>query len=115
MPYLIFSFQFLRGPGHLQASNKPGRVALVCRVVSLRALAAFIAFHLGAELVERHRAEHRYPLAEHPERYPHRALAAFATDLRITFGLEQGNGAVAAIRASKRDAEDREMTLWVAQ
>ena len=58
------------GPGHLKASNKPGRVALVCRVVSLRALAALIAFHPGAELVQRHGAEHRYPLAEHPERAP---------------------------------------------
>jgi len=53
-------------PGHLKASNEPGRVVLVCRVVSLRALAAFIATHPGVELVERHRAQHRDPLAEHP-------------------------------------------------
>ena len=42
---------------------KLGRVALVRRIVSLRALAAFIVTHLGAELVERHGAEHRDPLA----------------------------------------------------
>jgi hypothetical protein len=34
---LIFSFQFLRDQ-HLFPSNEPGRVALVCRIVSLRAL-----------------------------------------------------------------------------
>ena len=66
------------------ASNKPGLVVLVCRIVSLRALAAFIATHLGAELVERHGAEHRDPLAEHPERHPDRSLAALASDPRIT-------------------------------
>jgi hypothetical protein len=74
-------------PGHLNPSNKPGRVALVCRVVSLRALTAPIAFHPGAELVQRHGTEHRDPLAEHPERHPHGALAALATDPRVTFGL----------------------------
>ena len=42
------------GPGHLNASNKPGRVALVRSIVSLRPLTAFIATHPGAELVERH-------------------------------------------------------------
>ena len=57
--------------GHLNPSNEPGRVALVCRIVSLRAFAALIAFHPGAELVERHGAEHPDPLAEHPERHPH--------------------------------------------
>ena len=60
------------------ASNKPGRVVLVCRIVSLRALTAFIATHPGAELIERHGAEHREPLAEHLERHPDRSLAAFA-------------------------------------
>src|SRR5258707_15765614 len=44
-------------PRHLKASNKPGRVSLVCRIVSLRPFTAPIAFHLGAELVERHPAE----------------------------------------------------------
>ena len=57
-------------------------------------LTAFIAFHLGAELVQRHSAEHRDPLAEHLERHPNRALLALATDPGITFGLELGNGAV---------------------
>jgi len=69
------------------ASNEPGRVALVCRIVSLRPFTAFIATHLGAEMVQRHGAEHRYPLAEHPERHPHRSLAALATDPRVTLGL----------------------------
>ena len=55
---------------------------------------AFIAFHLGAELIERHRAEHRDPLAEHPERHPHGALAALASDPRVTLGFELGDGAV---------------------
>ena len=53
---------------------KLGRVALVRRIVSLRALAAFIVTHLGAELVERHGAEHRDPLAGATERHPHGAL-----------------------------------------
>jgi hypothetical protein len=45
---------------------------------------------LGAELVQRHGAEHRDPLAEHPERHPHGALAAaLASDPRIP-GLEIG-------------------------
>jgi hypothetical protein len=51
------------GPGHLKGSNEPGRVARVRRIVTLRALTAFIATHPGAELVERHGAEHRDPLA----------------------------------------------------
>src|SRR5882757_9025286 len=89
-------------PRHLKASNKPGRVTLVCRIVSLRPFTAFIATHLGAELVERHGAEHRDPLAQHPERHPHGALAALAPDPRITFGLELGNGAVVCHAASKR-------------
>jgi hypothetical protein len=62
------------GPGHLNPSNKPGRIALVYKIVSLRPLAAPIAFHLGAELVERHRAEHWYSLAENLESHPHGAL-----------------------------------------
>ena len=95
--YLIFSFQFLRGRDILKASNEPGRVALVCGIVTLRALAAPIAFHLGAELVERHGAEHRYSLAEHPERHPHGALAALASDPRITLGWEMVR--LSAIRA----------------
>jgi hypothetical protein len=81
-------------PGHLKASNEPGRVALVCRIVSLRALAAPIAFHFGAELVQRHRAEHRDPLAEHLERHPDRSLAALASDPRITLGLQLGDSSV---------------------
>ena len=78
----------------LNPSNEPGRGALVCRIVSLRTLAAFIATHLGAELVERHGAEHRDPLAEHPERHPHGALAAHAAGSGITLGLKLGDGAV---------------------
>jgi hypothetical protein len=62
------------GPGHLKASNEPGRVALICRIALLRPFTAFIATHLGAELVQRHGAEHWYSLAEHPERHPDRAL-----------------------------------------
>ena len=73
----------------MRASNEPGRVALVCRIVSLRPLAAFIATHLGAELVELHGAEHRDPLAKHAERHPYGALAALAPDPRITFGLKE--------------------------
>src|SRR5712664_2757427 len=49
---------------------------------------AFIATHPGAELVQRHGAEHRDPLAEHPERHPRGALAALATDPGITLGLD---------------------------
>ena len=72
--YLIFSFQFLRGHDISKSSNEPGCIALVRRVVSLMPLAAPIAFHPGAELVERHGAEHRDPLAEHPERHPQLSL-----------------------------------------
>jgi hypothetical protein len=79
-------------------------------------LAAPIAFHPGAELVERHGAEHRDPLAEHPERHPQLslkneqkppsssemnelikisgALAALAPDPRITLGLDLGDSSV---------------------
>jgi hypothetical protein len=56
-----------------------------------RSFAAFIAFHPGAELIERHRAEH--PLAEHLERNSHGAFAALAANPGITLGLELGNGA----------------------
>jgi hypothetical protein len=45
----------------LKASNKPGRIALLCGVISRPALAAFIATHLGAELVERHGCVYRKP------------------------------------------------------
>ena len=82
------------GPGHLKASNKPGGVLLICGAIPLRAFAAFIAAHLGAELVERHGAEHRDPLAQHPERHPHGALAALAPDPRVTFGLKLGDSSV---------------------
>ena len=57
------------GPGH-------GRVALIRRIVWLRALTAFIATHLGAELVEHHSAQHRYSLAEHLGGHPHRSFTA---------------------------------------
>jgi hypothetical protein len=57
-------------------------------------LAALIAFHPGAELVERHGAQHRDPLAEHPERHPHGALAAPAPDPWVTFGLKLGDSSV---------------------
>jgi hypothetical protein len=49
---------------HLKASNKPGRAALVCRIVSFGALAIFIAAHLEGD--------------------PHRAFTALAADPRIT-------------------------------
>src|SRR6266481_10145842 len=57
--------------------------------------------HLGAELVERHGAEHRDPFAEHPERHPDRALAALASDPRITLGLELGDSSVVYHRGIK--------------
>ena len=60
-------------------------------------IAAATTFHPGAELVDRHGAEHWYLLAERIERYPDRSLAAFASDRRITLGLLR----VSAIRASK--------------
>jgi hypothetical protein len=85
------------GPGHLKASNKPGRVALVRRIVSLRALAAFIATHPCAEFIQRHGAEH-YSLAEHPERHPHGALTALAANPRITLGFKLGDGSVVCHR-----------------
>ena len=84
----------------LKASNEPGRVALVCRIVSLGPFTAPIAFHLGAELVQRHGAEHRDPLAEHLER--HGALA-LASDPRLTFGLELRDSSVVCHLALKRD------------
>ena len=40
--------------------------------------------HPGAELVERHGAEHRDPITGHPERHPERSLAALATDPRAS-------------------------------
>jgi hypothetical protein len=49
---------------HLKASNKPGRAALVCRIVSFGALAIFIAAHLEGD--------------------PHRAFTALAADPRTT-------------------------------
>jgi hypothetical protein len=64
------------------------------------AFTAPIAFHFGAELVERHGAEHRDPLAEHPERHPQSALAALASDPRVT--LELGDGAGVCHAALKR-------------
>ncbi len=79
---------------HLKASNEPGRVALVCRIVSRWSLAAFIAAHLGAKLVEGHGAEHWYSLAQHFEGHPNRPLAALAADPRITVGFKLGDGAV---------------------
>ena len=79
---------------HLKASNEPGRVALVCRIVSLRPLVAFIAFHLGAELIERHGADHRNPFTEHLEWNSDRPVAALAPDPGVTLGLEVGDGAV---------------------
>ena len=69
------------------------------------------AFHLSAELVERHGAEHRDPLAEHPERHPDRPLAALAPDPRITFGFELGNGAVVCHPRMKARSE-RERTSF---
>ena len=85
-----------------KGSNKAGRVALVCRIVSLRALAAFIATHLGTEPVQRHGAEHGQSFAEHLERHSDRALAAFAANPRITFGFELGDGSVVCHAALKR-------------
>jgi hypothetical protein len=90
-------------PGHLKASNEPGRVALVRRIVSLRTLAAFVAAHRGAELIERHRTEHRDSLAEHPERHPDRSLAALASDPGITSASSCEIVRLFAIRALKRD------------
>jgi len=66
---LFFRFGF-SGAGTSKSFERTGRVALVRGIVSLRALAAFIATHPGAELVERHGAEHRDPFAEHPEPRP---------------------------------------------
>ena len=45
----------------------------------------------------------RDPLAKHPERHPHGALAALAPDPGIALGLKLGDCALSAIRASKRD------------
>jgi len=78
-------------PSAASEHYEPGRVALICRIVSLRALAAPIAFHLGAELVQRHGAEHRNPLAEHLEGQPHGALAALAPDPGIVPRLSYVN------------------------
>ena len=75
---------------------------MVCRIVSLWPFTAFIATHPCAELVERHGAEHRDPLAEHPERHPDRSLATLAPDPRVTLGLELGDGAVVCHSPSKR-------------
>jgi hypothetical protein len=77
-----------------KGSNEPGRVVLLCGIISLRALAAFIAAHLRPELVEGDGAQHRYSLAEHRERHPDRALAALASDPRITLGLKLRDGTI---------------------
>jgi hypothetical protein len=66
------------------------------------AFTAFIATHLGAELIERHGAEHRDPLTEHLERQPDGALAALAADPRVTLGFELGNGAAVCHRSRRR-------------
>ena len=68
------------GPWHLETSREAGRISLLCRIVSLRALAAFIATHLDPELVQRHRTEHRYLLPDHPKGHPAGALAALTAD-----------------------------------
>src|ERR1035437_3496361 len=73
--------------------RKPRRVALPCRIVSLGPLAALLALHLGRQLVERPRTQHRYFLPDHLERHPHRTLAALASDPRIALGLKLGDGA----------------------
>jgi hypothetical protein len=57
---------------------------------------------LGAELVERHRAKHRDPLAEHLERHPHGALAALVPDPRKPSASSWEMVRLSAIRASKR-------------
>ena len=98
-------------PGHLKASNEPGRVALVCRIISLGPLAAFIATHLGADLIERHGAEHWDPPAEHFERHPDRSLAALATDPGITLGLKLGDSSVVCHPRIKARSE-RERTSF---
>src|SRR5665647_266032 len=76
-----------------KAPCKPRSVALPRGIVSLRPLAALVAFHLGPQLVERPRTQHRYLLPDHLERHPDRALAALASDPRITFGLKLRDGA----------------------
>ena len=62
----------------------------------------FIATHPGAELVERHGAEHRDALAQHSERHPHGTLAALAPDPRLTFDFKLGDIAVVCHAALKR-------------
>ena len=89
-----YAFRIVLLAPDLNPSNKPGRVALVRRIVSLGPLGAFIAAHPCAELVERHGAQHRYSLAEHPERHPHGTLAALASDPGITLGFRLGDSSV---------------------
>src|ERR1035437_11100228 len=76
-----------------KAWRKPRRVALPRSIVSLGPLAAFVAFHLGPQLVQRPRTQHGDVLPDHPEWHPHRALAALASDPTITLGLKLGDGA----------------------
>ena len=52
-PHVTCRHRVLPPGASLNPSNKPGRVALVRGIVPLRTLAAFIATHLDAELVEK--------------------------------------------------------------
>ena len=52
-PHATYRHRVLPPGASLNPSNKPGRVALVRGIVPLRTLAAFIATHLDAELVEK--------------------------------------------------------------
>jgi hypothetical protein len=55
-----------------------------------------------------------YSLAEHLERHPHGALAALASDPRITFGLKLGDSSVvchAALKRGERTSKSRSLTV----
>ena len=81
------------GPGQSKSLCVSGRVALPGGIVARRPIVAAVAFHAGAEFVQRHRAQVRDLLPDHLKRHPNRSLAAFAPDPRIAGGLELGNGA----------------------
>jgi len=87
----------------LKASRKPRRVFLSRGIVSLRPLAALLAFHLGRQLIERPRTESGYLLPDHLERHPDRALAALASNPRITLGVctENSNPTVLVMKSAQ--------------
>jgi hypothetical protein len=75
------------------AASEPRSIALPRGIVPLGPLAAAVAFHFRADLVQRPRAQSGDFLPDHLERHPDRPLAALASDSRIPLGLKLRDGA----------------------